>query len=146
MTTKATGCQAPLVDPGKGLGLPSLAKAVPPVFETARQQQGSYETFLHTAVGAEVTGRAQRAYERRVRAAHLPSTKSVESFAFAFQPTRSERLIQDFATLGCLESATHIVRPGPPGVGKTHLALALAARTLEAGYSSRITTLRHLAD
>ncbi len=146
MTIQATGSSGPLVDTLKGLGLTSLAKVVPTVLETARQQQWSYETFLHTAVGAEVTGRAQRAYERRVRAAHLPSTKSVESFAFAFQPTRSERLIQDLATLGFLETATNIVLLGPPGVGKTHLALALAARTLEAGYSARFTTLRHLAD
>ncbi len=146
MTIQATGSSGPLVDTLKGLGLTSLAKVVPTVLETARQQQWSYETFLHTAVGAEVTGRAQRAYERRVRAAHLPSTKSFESFDFAFQPTLSERLIQELATLGFLEMATNIVLLGPPGVGKTHLALALAARTLEAGYSARFTTLRHLAD
>src|SRR5260370_10823786 len=146
MTIEAPGSWGPLVDPLKGLGLTSFAKVVPTVFETARQQQWSYETFLHTAVGAEVTGRAQRAYERRVRAAHLPSTKSVESFDFAFQPTLSERLIQELATLGFLETATNIVLLCPPGLGNTHLALDLAARTLEAGYSARFTTLRHLAD
>src|SRR5260370_3121450 len=144
MASQSPGSWGPRVDTRKGLGLPSLAKVVPAVVEAARQQQGTYETFLHPAVGAEVTGRAQRAYERRVRAAHLPSTKSVESFAFAFQPTRSERLIQELATLGFLETATNIVLLGPPGVGKTHLALALAARTLEPGYSARFTTLRHL--
>jgi DNA replication protein DnaC len=83
---------------------------------------------------------------RRVRAAHLPTSKSLESFAFAFQPTLSERLIQELGTLGFVPTATNIVLLGPPGVGKTHLALALTARTLEAGYSTRFTTLRQLAD
>jgi DNA replication protein DnaC len=135
-----------LVETLKALGLTSLAKAVPGVLETARQQQWPYETFLAQAVGAEVAGRAERAHARRVRAAHLPSAKSLESFDFAFQPSLSERLIQELGTLGFVQTATNIVLLGPPGVGKTHLALALTARALEAGYSARFTTLRQLAD
>ena len=69
MTIQATGSPGPMADALKGLGLTSLAKVVPAVLERARQQPWSDETFLHEAVGAEVTGRAQRAYERRVRAA-----------------------------------------------------------------------------
>jgi DNA replication protein DnaC len=133
-----------LVDLLKGLGLTSLAKVVPGVRETARHEQWPYETFLAQAVGAAVQGRAERALARRVRAAHLPGPKSLESFAF--QPSLSERLMQELGTLGFLQTATNIVLLGPPGVGKTHLALALTARTLEAGYSARFTTLRQLAD
>ncbi len=128
------------------LGLTTLAKVVPTVLETARQEQWSYETLLQQAVGAEVAGRAQRAYERRVRAAHLPAGKAREGFACAFQPSLSARLIQELGTLGFLQTATNVVLLGPPGVGKTHLALAFTARTLEAGYSARFTTLRQLAD
>jgi DNA replication protein DnaC len=130
----------------KGLGLTTLAKVVPTVLETARQEQWSYETLLQQAVGTELAGRAERAYQRRVRAAHLPSVKSLEGFDFAFQPSLSARLIQELGTLGFLQTATNIVLLGPPGVGKTHLALAFTARTLEAGYSARFTTLRQLAD
>jgi DNA replication protein DnaC len=130
----------------KGLGLTTLAKQVPTVLEAARQQQWSYETLLQQAVETEVVGRAERAYERRVRAAHLPAAKSLESFDFAFQPTLSTRLIQELSTLGFLQTATNVVLLGPPGVGKTHLALALTARALEAGSSARFTTLRQLAD
>jgi DNA replication protein DnaC len=137
---------ADLVESLKGLGLTSLAKVLPGVLETARHEQWPYETFLAQAVGAEVQGRAERALARRIRAAHLPGPKSLESFAFAFQPSLSERLIQELGTLGFLQTATNIVLLGPPGVGKTHLALALTARTLEAGYSARFTTLRQLAD
>lgn len=135
-----------LVDALKGLGLTSLAKVVPSVLEAARQQQWPYEAFLQHAIGAEVEGRAERAHARRIRAAHLPSAKSLESFDFAFQPTLSARLIQELATLGFVQTATNIVLLGPPGVGKTHLALALTARALQAGHSARFTTLRQLAD
>jgi DNA replication protein DnaC len=135
-----------LVGTLKGLGLTSLAKVVPTLLETARQQQWPYETLLAQAVEAELAGRAERAYARRVRAAHLPTTKSLESFDFAFQPSLSERLVQELGTLGFVQTATNIVLLGPPGVGKTHLALALTARALQAGYSARFTTLRQLAD
>src|SRR5262245_8855752 len=70
----------------KGLGLTTLAKVVPSVLETARQEQWSYEMLLQQAVGVELAGRAERAYARRVRAAHLPAAKSLEGFDFAFQP------------------------------------------------------------
>jgi DNA replication protein DnaC len=135
-----------VADALKGLGLTTLAKLVPSVLETARQEQWSYEMLLQQAVGAELAGRAERAYERRVRAAHLPAAKSLEGFDFAFQPALSARLIQELGTLGFVQTATNLVLLGPPGVGKTHLALAFTARALEAGYSARFTTLRQLAD
>lgn len=137
---------APLQANLKRLGLTSLAKTAPAVLEAARSQQWPYETFLQQAVEAELQGRAQRAYDRRVRAAHVPAQKSLESFDFAFQPSLSERLVRELATLRFVETATNIVFLGPPGVGKTHLALALAGAALEAGYSARFTTLRQLAD
>lgn len=140
---------AVLPDTLRRLGLTTLAAALPQLVETARGQQWTYDVFLQQAVGAEVQGRAQRAYERRVRSAHLPGTAlstSLESFDFGFQPTLSEPRIRELATLGFVQTATNIVLLGPPGVGKTHLALALLARALEAGYSARFTTLRQLAD
>ena len=81
-----------------------------------------------------------------MRAAHLPTSKSLESVDFAFHPTLAERLIPELGTLGFVPTATTSVLLGPPGVGKTHVALALTARTLEAGYSARFTTRRQLAD
>ena len=130
----------------KHLGLTSLAKAVPQVLDAARVQQWPYDTFLQQALDAEMAGRAQRAYERRIRAAHLPTPKSLDSFDFAFQPALSERLVRELATLHFVETATNVVLLGPPGVGKTHLALGLLGQALEAGYSGRFTTLRQLAD
>jgi DNA replication protein DnaC len=130
----------------KRFSLTSLARSLPSILEQARQQQWAYDTFLQQALLAEEAGRAERAYQRRLRAAHLPASKSLEGFDFAFQPTVSPRLMAELGTLGFVQTATNIVFLGPPGVGKTHLALALASRALQEGYSARFTTLRQLAE
>jgi DNA replication protein DnaC len=129
----------------KQLGLTQLARVLPTVVEQARQQQLSYEAFLREAVEAEIRGRQQRALERRRRAARLPRRVRLEAFDFSFQPTLSERLVRELASLSFVESATNVLFLGPPGVGKTHLASALALKAVEAGYSALFTTLQQLA-
>lgn len=130
----------------KELGLTSLAKHLPTVLERARQTQPSFEAFLQQALQTEVDGRKQRAQERRVRAAHLPTPKSLEAFDFSFQPTLSQPLLRELGSLSFLHTATNVILLGPPGVGKTHLATALLVKALEAGYSALFTTLAHLVE
>jgi DNA replication protein DnaC len=101
------------------LGLTSLAAQLPAFLETARQQQWSYELLLQQAALLELQGRAERAQERRLRAARLPFPAQLETFDFRFQPSISERLIRELAGLSFLQTATNIVFLGPPGVGKT---------------------------
>lgn len=130
----------------KQLGLTQLEQALPTLFETARQEQWTYEQFLIRAVGAEIEGRDRRAAERRMTAAHLPTFKTLEAFDFAFQPSLSERLLWELADLSFVQTSTNIVFLGPPGTGKTHLSIALAVKALAAGYSVFFTTLTHLAE
>ena len=128
------------------LGLTTLAKAVPGLLETARQQQPTYESFLQQALDTEVQGRAERAQQRRLHAARLPGTQSLDAFDFGFQPTLVPGLIRELATLQFLQTATNVVFLGPPGVGKSHLAAGLARRAIEAGRTVRWVTLRELAE
>jgi DNA replication protein DnaC len=130
----------------KALGLTALAATLPAVFEQARAQQPTSETFLQAAVEVELAGRAERARARRLRTARLPARKTLESFDFSFQPSVPERLIRELATRGFVETATNLVLLGPPGVGKTHLASALAGAALDAGHSVLFTTLSGLAE
>src|SRR3989440_11279020 len=130
----------------KQLGLTQLEKALPTLFETARQQQWTYEMFLNRAIAAEIEGRDRRAAERRMTAARLPTVKTLEAFDFAFQPDLSERLLWELADLSFVQTATNVIFLGPPGVGKTHLSLALTVKALAAGYSALFTTLTHLAE
>src|SRR3989442_14577332 len=128
------------------LGLTQLEKVLPTFFETARQEQWTYDLFLTRALGAEIEGRDRRAAERRMTAARLPTLKTLEAFEFAFQPSLSQRLLWELADLSFVQTATNVVFLGPPGVGKTHLSLALAVKALSAGYSALFTTLTHLAE
>ncbi len=130
----------------RDLGLTSLAHVLPSLLDAARQQQLPYEAFLVQALGAELEGRATRARERRRRAAHLLDHKTLDTFDFTFQPSLSEPLVRELAGLNFVQSATNVVFLGPPGVGKTHLATALAVEALEAGHAVVFTTLAHLAE
>jgi energy-coupling factor transporter ATP-binding protein EcfA2 len=64
----------------------------------------------------------------------LPASRSLESFDFAFQPTLSARVVQELATLSFVQTGANVVLLGPPGVGKTHLTLALAGLALVEGF------------
>src|SRR6266487_12313 len=130
----------------KQLGLTQLEKALPALFEAARQEQWTYEVFLNRAIAAEVEGRDRRAAERRMTAARLPTIKTLEAFDFAFQPDLSARLLWELADLSFVQTATNVIFLGPPGVGKTHLSLALTVKALSAGYSALFTTLTHLVE
>jgi DNA replication protein DnaC len=130
----------------KQLGLTQLEQALPMLFETARQEQWTYEQFLKQAIAAEIEGRDRRAAERRLGAAHLPVVKTLEAFDFSFQPSLSERLLWELADLSFVQSATNVIFLGPPGTGKTHLSIALSVKALAAGYSALFTTLTHLAE
>src|SRR5260370_5888239 len=130
----------------KHLGLTQLEKALPQLFETARQEQWTYETFFNRAIAAEVEGRDRRAAERRMAPARLPTIKTLEAFDFSFQPSLSERLLWELADLSFIQTATNVVFLGPPGVGKTHLSLALSVKALAAGHSALFTTLSQLAE
>jgi DNA replication protein DnaC len=130
----------------KAVGLTALAPVLPRLLEQAQQTQPTYAAFLQQALEVEAAGRVQRAQERRVRAAHLPAAKTLDTFDFCFQPTISERLVRELAELTFIQTATNLIFLGPPGVGKTHLASALARKAVAAGYSALFTTLAQLAE
>src|SRR5438874_12261353 len=125
----------------KHLGLTQLEKALPALFEIARQEQWTYELFLNRAMAAEIEGRDRRAAERRMTAARLPTIKTLETFDFAFQPDLSERLLWELADLSFVLGAPNDVFQGPPGAGKTHFSLPPAERPLPAGDLLSCTTL-----
>ena len=129
----------------ESLHLRALPVQLPALFAEARAQQMTYEGFLQRVLVEEVQVRDRRAHERRLRAAKLPGRKALDAFDFSFQPTLSERVVRELADLSFIQSATNVAFLGPPGVGKTHLALALLGKALEAGYTAYYTTLAQLA-
>src|SRR5258706_14562253 len=105
----------------KHLGLTQLEKVLPALYEAARQEQWTYETFMNRAMAAEIEGRDRRAAERRMAAARLPAIKTLEAFDFTFQPDLSERLVWQLHDLSFVQGATKQVFLCPPGTWTTHL-------------------------
>ena len=123
-----------------------VEKGLPGVLEQARLHSLTYETFLRRVLLLELEGRTRQVQQTRLHAAKLPMRKTLEEFDFAFQPGLSERLVWELADLSFVQTHTNVVLLGPPGVGKTHLAVALAVKALEAGYTVLFTTLSQLAE
>jgi DNA replication protein DnaC len=118
---------------------------LPDLLEQARLHSLTYEAFLRRVLTTEIEARRATASHNRERAARLPVRKTLEEFDFSFQPAISSRLLWELAELSFLKTHTNIVFLGPPGVGKTHLAVSLSVKALEAGYSVLFTTLSDLA-
>ncbi len=130
----------------KTLSLRHLEKGLPEVYEQARMHGLTYEAFLRRVLTMEVEGRQLAAQQKRFKSAKLPTRKTLEEFDFAFQPSVDERLLWELAELSFLKTNRNIVFLGPPGVGKTHLSIALGVKALEANYSVLFTTLSSLAE
>jgi len=126
------------------LKLDYLAPQLDAVCEQAAQQELDYKRFLSQALNLEWQGRYQRGIETRLRQARLPWLKTLEQFDFDFQPSLDRRQVRELAGLSFVERAHNVVILGPPGVGKTHLSVALGFKAVEAGYSVLFLTLESL--
>jgi DNA replication protein DnaC len=114
------------------------------VCEQAAKGDLDYQGFLARALDAEWRGRQQRGIESRLRLARFPWIKTLDQFDFEFQPSLDRKVVRELAGVSFLERAENVVLLGPPGVGKTHLAIALGIKAVEAGSSVLFLTLESL--
>jgi DNA replication protein DnaC len=114
------------------------------VCEQAAKRELGYKEFLIDALSAEWQGRHLKGVEARLAQARLPWVKTLEQFDFSFQPSLDRKVVRELAGLGFVERAENVVLLGPPGVGKTHLALALGVKAAEAGHRVLFLTLETL--
>lgn len=114
------------------------------VCEQAAQRDLDYREFLTRALETEWQGRYQRGIETRLRQSRFPWVKTLEQFDFDFQPSLDRRQVRELSGLSFVERAHNVVILGPPGVGKTHLAVALGVKAVEAGYSVLFLSLETL--
>jgi len=114
------------------------------VCEQAAQRELDYKTFLSQALETEWQGRYRRGIEAKLRQARFPWIKTLEQFDFDFQPSLDRKQVRELAGLSFVERAHNVIVLGPPGVGKTHLAISLGVKAVEAGYSVLFLTLEAL--
>jgi DNA replication protein DnaC len=126
------------------LKLEHLRLQLDSVCEQAAKKELDYQGFLAQALEAKWRGRQQRGIELRLRMARFPWLKTLEQFDFACQPSLDRQVVRELAGLSFVERAENVVLLGPPGVGKTHLAIALGMKAVEAGSPVLFLTLETL--
>ncbi|WP_055494985.1 IS21-like element helper ATPase IstB [Streptomyces sp. TP-A0356] len=130
------------------LGLPHLAEALNQYIQRADDAKMGYLDLLDLVLSEELAVRDDRRFRNGLRLSKLPHHKTLEDYDFSFQPELDPRKVKDLATLAFVEEKANVALLGPPGVGKTHIAVALAVAACRAGYSIYFTSLddmvRHL--
>ena len=118
----------------KTLRLSGIARTLPMRLQEAKANELDYRDFLDRLVTDELQCRKDNLLNRRLKAAQLPALKTLDEFDFAFNPGISKKLLNELASVRFVHQAHNILFIGPPGIGKTHLSIALAIAAIHAGY------------
>ena len=118
----------------RALKAPTMREAVARLAERARTESWTHEEFLVACLQREVSARESHGGEGRIRAARFPSRKSLEEFDFDHARGLKRDLIAHLGTLDFVTARDNVVFLGPPGTGKTHLAIGIAIRACQAGH------------
>jgi len=112
----------------RALKAPAAARAWPKLAERAREESWSHERFLEAVLSTELASRESHGGENRIKAARFPARKTLEEFDFTFQRSVKKQVIEHLGQLDFLHGKENIVLLGPPGTGKSHLAIAISIR------------------
>src|ERR1700752_4541069 len=126
------------------LGLKAVEARLENLLEQASKKESSYADFLDELLNWEVEARRTRYMRAKLQLAHLPFVKTFEQFDFSFQPSIDERQIRELRSLRFIHEASNVIFLGPPGVGKTHLSVALAEAAIRAGLGAYFITAHDL--
>jgi DNA replication protein DnaC len=118
----------------RALKAPTLRESVARLAERARDESWTHEEFLAACLQREVSARESHGGEGRIRAARFPSRKSIEEFDFDHARGLKRDTVAHLSTLDFVTGRENVVFLGPPGTGKTHLAIGLAIRACQAGH------------
>jgi len=134
----------------RALKAPTLRDSVERLAERAIAESWSHLEFLVACLQREVSARESHGGEGRIRAARFPARKSLEEFDFDHARGLKRDLISHLGTLDFVTARENVVFLGPPGTGKTHLAIGLAIRACQAGHRVQFATaadwVAHLAE
>jgi len=124
----------------RALKAPTLRESVARLAERARSESWSHEEFLVACLQREVSARESHGGEGRIRAGRFPARKSLEEFDFDHARSLKRDTIAHLGTLDFVAGRENVVFLGPPGTGKTHLAIGLAIRACQAGHRVQFAT------
>ncbi|HEV2055069.1 MAG TPA: IS21-like element helper ATPase IstB [Methylomirabilota bacterium] len=110
------------------------------LLQEATTKEASYADFLDTLLAEEVASKTAKHVTMRTHLARFPFVKSLETFDFSYQPSLDKKQIQTLSSCHFIEHGENVVFLGPPGVGKSHLAVGLGLKAIERGYRVLFTT------
>lgn len=128
------------------LKLNQLPNCLDHLAEQAAAQSWTYVEFLDHLLSAELAARTEHDVTVKTRAARFPFVKTLDQFDFAFQPSVNEKQVRELATLRFVAHGENVLLLGPPGVGKTHLAVALGMSAIWQGLSVQFLSVGDLLE
>jgi DNA replication protein DnaC len=128
------------------LKLPHMIARLDQCAQTAATEGWTYVDFLDQLLEAELAARAERDVLFKTKLAHFPFIKTLDQFDFAAQPSINERQVRELATGRFVAHGENVLLLGPPGVGKTHLAIGLGLAVIAHGASVYFLTMAELVD
>ena len=122
------------------LRLGAVAERLDGILSQAARTEPTYLDFLDQLLAEETEAKQRKRVAMGIQIAHFPSVKTLDDFDFKFQPSVDQKLVRELATGRFIATAENVLLLGPPGVGKTHLAIALGRAAVEAGHSVLFVT------
>lgn len=128
----------------ENMGMSRAAEVLDSQLETATRKEGTYLEFLNLLLDSEADERRRRSEETRLKLSRLPSRKTLSEFDFTYQPGLDERLVRELASLAFVQRQENVILLGPPGVGKSHLAIGLSTEAISQGMSVYFVSMSRL--
>lgn len=133
-----------LKEPLRRLKLPKMAAIYGDEAEVARRENRTFEGYLERLVSQEIVSKQERALRQRLGQAKFPLVKTLDAFEFAFNVSVPKQKILKLAEGNFVDQKENVILLGPPGVGKTHLALAIAYAACQKGTKTFFVTAADL--
>jgi DNA replication protein DnaC len=126
------------------LRMRAVAQRLDGILSAAARAEPTYLDFLDQFLAEETDAKQKKRVAMGIQIAHFPTVKTLDDFDFKFQPSIDAKLVRELATGRFIAGAENVLMFGPPGVGKTHLAIALGRAAVEAGHSALFVTATSL--
>ena len=123
------------------LKLSQAAEVLDTVVKEAEKDKSSYLRFLDHLLEEEVAAKEKRRIQTAMKTAGLPVAKTIEEYDFSFHPNLNKKEVMALFDLNFISQRENVIFLGPPGVGKTHLAISLAIKACYHGFKVYFTTM-----